>query len=67
MFFDREREEVKDDGAAKYATDLAAEEDCCTFRTARFQDWRRTPLELETKSIITPSKPNAGRLALQRI
>ena len=62
----RERE-VKDDGPAKYATDLAAEEDCCTFRTARFLDWRRTPLDLEIKSIVTPSEPNAGRLALQRI
>lgn len=53
-------------GAEKYATDLAAEEDCCTFKTARCQDWRRTPLVLETKSIVVPSKPHAGGFALQK-
>lgn len=68
MFHDKDQEEEQPDARAeKYATDLAAEEDCCTFKTARCHDWWRSPRVLEAKSIVVPSKPDAGSIALQKV
>ena len=42
MFHDKEQEEEQQDARAeKYVTDFAAEDDCCTSKIARCQDWRR--------------------------
>lgn len=60
-----QEEEQQDARAEKYTTDLAAEEDCCTHKAARYQDSKGTPLVLETQSIVVPSKPDGGSFALQ--